>query len=183
MDEVQVRQRWRCDQQGAFWAKFHFCYTYCTVFKIFKQTETFLFLSSCTSRLEWPKDQYFPPCVLTFRDGWEPPALPTPARERKLAQLAESLTSVGIQRQDDQSTRLFQEVRVSLTQIKQHLDVSCFFMFHLAAVSLSVQQGAPQAFSSTDGYDFSNSFKHRQFLDQDTAVAAFKHALSRRVDR
>uniref|UniRef100_A0A3P8UVJ7 EGFR pathway substrate 8a, signaling adaptor n=1 Tax=Cynoglossus semilaevis TaxID=244447 RepID=A0A3P8UVJ7_CYNSE len=105
-------------------------------------------------RLEWPKDQYFPPCVLTFRDGWEPPALPTPARERKLAQLAESLTSVGIQRQDDQSTRLFQEVR-----------------------------GAPQAFSSTDGYDFSNSFKHRQFLDQDTAVAAFKHALSRRVDR
>ncbi|XP_024913607.1 epidermal growth factor receptor kinase substrate 8a isoform X2 [Cynoglossus semilaevis] len=71
-------------------------------------------------RLEWPKDQYFPPCVLTFRDGWEPPALPTPARERKLAQLAESLTSVGIQRQDDQSTRLFQE-------------------------------GAPQAFSSTDG--------------------------------
>uniref|UniRef100_A0A665VDS0 Epidermal growth factor receptor pathway substrate 8a n=1 Tax=Echeneis naucrates TaxID=173247 RepID=A0A665VDS0_ECHNA len=26
-------------------------------------------------RLEWPKDFYFPPCVLTFRDGWEPPVL------------------------------------------------------------------------------------------------------------
>lgn len=26
-------------------------------------------------RLEWPKEHYFPPCVLTFRDGWEPPSL------------------------------------------------------------------------------------------------------------
>uniref|UniRef100_A0A8C4Z5C0 SH3 domain-containing protein n=1 Tax=Gadus morhua TaxID=8049 RepID=A0A8C4Z5C0_GADMO len=29
-------------------------------------------------RLEWPKEQYFPPCPLRFRDGWEPPALPPP---------------------------------------------------------------------------------------------------------
>ncbi|KAK5877172.1 hypothetical protein CesoFtcFv8_026443 [Champsocephalus esox] len=29
------------------------------------------------SRLEWPKEHYFPPFVLTFRDGWEPPLLPT----------------------------------------------------------------------------------------------------------
>ncbi|XP_028307422.1 epidermal growth factor receptor kinase substrate 8a isoform X2 [Gouania willdenowi] len=27
------------------------------------------------SRLEWPKDHYFPPCELKFRDGWEPPSL------------------------------------------------------------------------------------------------------------
>lgn len=27
-----------------------------------------------SSRLEWPKDHYFPPCELKFRDGWEPPA-------------------------------------------------------------------------------------------------------------
>uniref|UniRef100_A0A8C6UZR6 Epidermal growth factor receptor kinase substrate 8-like protein 1 n=1 Tax=Neogobius melanostomus TaxID=47308 RepID=A0A8C6UZR6_9GOBI len=27
-------------------------------------------------RLEWPKDHYFPPCVLKFRDDWEPPAVP-----------------------------------------------------------------------------------------------------------
>ncbi|XP_054625372.1 epidermal growth factor receptor kinase substrate 8a isoform X2 [Dunckerocampus dactyliophorus] len=26
-------------------------------------------------RLEWPKDHYFPPCALTFADGWQPPAL------------------------------------------------------------------------------------------------------------
>uniref|UniRef100_A0A8C5FGB1 Epidermal growth factor receptor kinase substrate 8-like protein 1 n=1 Tax=Gadus morhua TaxID=8049 RepID=A0A8C5FGB1_GADMO len=25
-------------------------------------------------RLEWPKEQYFPPCPLRFRDGWEPPS-------------------------------------------------------------------------------------------------------------
>nr|XP_023671032.1 epidermal growth factor receptor kinase substrate 8-like isoform X1 [Paramormyrops kingsleyae]XP_023671033.1 epidermal growth factor receptor kinase substrate 8-like isoform X1 [Paramormyrops kingsleyae] len=28
------------------------------------------------SRLEWPKDHYFPPYVPRFRDGWEPPSLP-----------------------------------------------------------------------------------------------------------
>ncbi|XP_077400578.1 epidermal growth factor receptor kinase substrate 8a isoform X2 [Vanacampus margaritifer] len=27
-------------------------------------------------RLEWPKDQYFPPCPLVFADGWEPPPSP-----------------------------------------------------------------------------------------------------------
>ncbi|XP_061815672.1 epidermal growth factor receptor kinase substrate 8a isoform X1 [Nerophis lumbriciformis] len=26
-------------------------------------------------RLEWPKDHYFPPCTLSFGDGWQPPAL------------------------------------------------------------------------------------------------------------
>ncbi|XP_075900125.1 epidermal growth factor receptor kinase substrate 8a [Nelusetta ayraudi] len=26
-------------------------------------------------RLEWPREHYFPPCPLRFRDGWEPPAL------------------------------------------------------------------------------------------------------------
>uniref|UniRef100_A0A8D0DB89 Epidermal growth factor receptor kinase substrate 8-like protein 1 n=1 Tax=Sander lucioperca TaxID=283035 RepID=A0A8D0DB89_SANLU len=61
-------------------------------------------------RLEWPKDHYFPPCVLTFRDGWEPPAFPTfpafPSREQELTQLAESLANAEIQRQDEPMTRL-----------------------------------------------------------------------------
>uniref|UniRef100_A0A8C9ZVA4 EGFR pathway substrate 8a, signaling adaptor n=1 Tax=Sander lucioperca TaxID=283035 RepID=A0A8C9ZVA4_SANLU len=52
-------------------------------------------------RLEWPKDHYFPPCVLTFRDGWEPPAFPTfpafPSREQELTQLAESLANSAVQ--------------------------------------------------------------------------------------
>ncbi|XP_060923964.1 epidermal growth factor receptor kinase substrate 8a isoform X2 [Limanda limanda] len=56
-------------------------------------------------RLEWPRDHYFPPCVLTFRDGWEPVASPvvTRSREAELTQLAES------QRQEELTRRLAQE--------------------------------------------------------------------------
>lgn len=62
-------------------------------------------------RLEWPKDHYFPPCVLRFRDGWEPPALPlvAPSREQELTQLAESLANAEIQRNDELKLRLTQE--------------------------------------------------------------------------
>uniref|UniRef100_A0A7N6BNP1 Epidermal growth factor receptor kinase substrate 8-like protein 1 n=1 Tax=Anabas testudineus TaxID=64144 RepID=A0A7N6BNP1_ANATE len=65
-------------------------------------------------RLEWPKDHYFAPCVLKFRDGWEPPALPvvTASREQELTQLAESLTNAEVQRQDELQLRLAQEVRI-----------------------------------------------------------------------
>ncbi|XP_058481251.1 epidermal growth factor receptor kinase substrate 8a isoform X2 [Solea solea] len=107
------------------------------------------------SRLEWPKDHFFPPCPLRFRDGWEPPALPgvTPSRERELTQLAESLVNADVQRQEELATRLAQEV-------------------------------ALQSYPSSDGYVFSDSaHKRTQTLDRDTAVAAFKHAVSRRVDR
>lgn len=64
------------------------------------------------SRLEWPKDQYFPPCVLRFRDGWEPPVFPsvTPSREQELTQLADTLANAEIQRQEELKIRLAQEV-------------------------------------------------------------------------
>ncbi|MFT7799179.1 epidermal growth factor receptor kinase substrate 8-like [Arapaima gigas] len=44
------------------------------------------------SRLEWPKDHYFPPYVPRFRDGWEPPALapvgrPPDPQEQQLDQM------------------------------------------------------------------------------------------------
>ncbi|CAK6982681.1 epidermal growth factor receptor kinase substrate 8a isoform X5 [Scomber scombrus] len=58
-------------------------------------------------RLEWPKDHYFPPCVLRFRDGWEPPALPPATQEPDLSQLAESLANA--QRQEELRMRLAQE--------------------------------------------------------------------------
>ncbi|KAM9334975.1 epidermal growth factor receptor kinase substrate 8a [Symphorus nematophorus] len=105
-------------------------------------------------RLEWPKDNYFPPCVLKFRDGWEPPALPsaTPSREQELTQLAESLANAEIQRQEELQLRLNQE-------------------------------SAVQKFPPADGYAFNSSYKRMHFLDQDAAVAAFKHAVSRRIDR
>ncbi|XP_054862428.1 epidermal growth factor receptor kinase substrate 8a isoform X3 [Amphiprion ocellaris] len=102
-------------------------------------------------RLEWPKDYYFPPSVLKFRDGWEPTLVPGVTREQELAQLAESPSNTDIQRTEDLTMRLGQEV-------------------------------ALQRFPPADGYDFSSS-KRIQILDQDTAVAAFKHAISRRVDR
>ncbi|XP_055009775.1 epidermal growth factor receptor kinase substrate 8a isoform X2 [Boleophthalmus pectinirostris] len=62
-------------------------------------------------RLEWPKDHYFPPCVLKFRDGWEPPAIPMvpPSREQELAHLAESLANADIQRNEELKLRLAQE--------------------------------------------------------------------------
>ncbi|XP_040008463.1 epidermal growth factor receptor kinase substrate 8a isoform X4 [Xiphias gladius] len=106
-------------------------------------------------RLEWPKDHYFPPCAVKFRDGWEPPALPaaTPSREQELTQLAESLADAEIQRREELKIRLAQE-------------------------------SAAQKFPPADGYAFPNSsYSRMQFLDQDTAMAAFQHAASRRVDR
>ncbi|KAJ0012709.1 hypothetical protein NQD34_017043 [Periophthalmus magnuspinnatus] len=62
-------------------------------------------------RLEWPKDHYFPPCVLKFRDGWEPPAVPVvpPSHEQELAHLAESLANAEIQRNEELNLRLAQE--------------------------------------------------------------------------
>ncbi|XP_070848390.1 epidermal growth factor receptor kinase substrate 8a isoform X1 [Chaetodon trifascialis] len=107
-------------------------------------------------RLEWPKDHYFPLCVLRFRDGWEPPALPsvTPSREQELTQLAESLANAEVQRHDELRMRLAQE------------------------------QMAVQTFPPADGYAFSNtSYKRMHILDQEAAMAAFKQAVSRHVDR
>ncbi|XP_074554422.1 epidermal growth factor receptor kinase substrate 8a isoform X2 [Halichoeres trimaculatus] len=104
-------------------------------------------------RLEWPKDHYFPPCVLKFRDGWEPPLLPAAAPSREeLNQLAESIASAEIQRHEELRARLNQETVV-------------------------------QSFPPADGYAFNSSNKRLHILDQDTAVAAFKHAVSRHVDR
>ncbi|XP_074482067.1 epidermal growth factor receptor kinase substrate 8a isoform X2 [Sebastes fasciatus] len=104
-------------------------------------------------RLEWPKDHYFPPCMLMFRDGWEPPAFPAaaPSREQELTQLAESLANAEIHRQEELRTRL---------------------------------ESAVQKFPPADGYAFSNSsYKRMQILDQDSAMAAFKQAVSHHVDR
>ncbi|XP_053364607.1 epidermal growth factor receptor kinase substrate 8a isoform X2 [Clarias gariepinus] len=47
-------------------------------------------------RLEWPKDHYFPPHTLRFRDGWEPPLLVS--REQGLTQLAERLAHADLHR-------------------------------------------------------------------------------------
>ncbi|XP_034019809.1 LOW QUALITY PROTEIN: epidermal growth factor receptor kinase substrate 8a [Thalassophryne amazonica] len=101
-------------------------------------------------RLEWPKDHYFPPCVLRFRDGWEPPGLQlaAPSREPELSQRAESPAHGETQRKEDVQLCLDQERSVG-------------------------------PLPAADGY----AFKRTQVLDQDTAMAAFKQAVSRRIDR
>ncbi|XP_068611260.1 epidermal growth factor receptor kinase substrate 8a [Brachionichthys hirsutus] len=69
-------------------------------------------------RLEWPMDRYFPPCVLRFRDGWEPPAFPPPppeSRERELTQLVERLADGAIRSREEPQVRLAQEVSSCIT--------------------------------------------------------------------
>uniref|UniRef100_A0A3Q2QJ02 EGFR pathway substrate 8a, signaling adaptor n=1 Tax=Fundulus heteroclitus TaxID=8078 RepID=A0A3Q2QJ02_FUNHE len=108
-------------------------------------------------RLEWPKDHYFPPCALRFRDGWEPPAVPavTPAREQELQRLAENLVNADVHRSAD--LRPSQEVsRVQSRRLR---------------------------FPPADGYALtSSSHKRCQVLDQDAAVAAFKHVVKNRFE-
>ncbi|XP_064815054.1 epidermal growth factor receptor kinase substrate 8-like isoform X1 [Oncorhynchus masou masou] len=64
-------------------------------------------------RLEWPKDHYFPPCTLQFRDGWEPPMMPfvPQSREAELNQLTQTLSHSEILRQEEMVHRLSTEVR------------------------------------------------------------------------
>ncbi|XP_014350077.1 epidermal growth factor receptor kinase substrate 8a [Latimeria chalumnae] len=57
------------------------------------------------SRTDWPKDQFIPPYVPRFRDGWEPPLLNfmgTP-REQELNHLAESVAHAREYRQEELS--------------------------------------------------------------------------------
>ncbi|KAF7694212.1 hypothetical protein HF521_007965 [Silurus meridionalis] len=56
-------------------------------------------------RLEWPKDHFFPPHTLRFRDGWEPPLLLS--REQGLTQLAESLVHADLHRLEQSSVQEF----------------------------------------------------------------------------
>ncbi|XP_048863100.1 epidermal growth factor receptor kinase substrate 8-like isoform X2 [Brienomyrus brachyistius] len=59
------------------------------------------------SRLEWPKDHYFPPYVPRFRDGWEPPSLPVVMLGRAQEQeMMEPLPDFEIQQLVDVDRRL-----------------------------------------------------------------------------
>ncbi|XP_028809600.1 epidermal growth factor receptor kinase substrate 8a isoform X3 [Denticeps clupeoides] len=107
-------------------------------------------------RLEWPKDHFFPPYNLHFRDGWEPPVLAFMgnSREQELNQLAETLAHAEIQRQEEAVRRI------------------------------TTEQAHIQDVPSADGYAFSSTaYKRMPLLDKDMAVAAFKQAVSRHVDR
>ncbi|XP_058842365.1 epidermal growth factor receptor kinase substrate 8-like isoform X4 [Acipenser ruthenus] len=106
-------------------------------------------------RSDWPKDHYIPTYVPHFRNGWEPPLLNFMGspREQDLHQLAESVSQAAEHRREEHRR-------------------------------LSLEQPSVQDFPPADGYAFSNTvFKRGPPLDQESAVAAFKQAVSRHVDR
>ncbi|XP_053918557.1 epidermal growth factor receptor kinase substrate 8 isoform X3 [Cuculus canorus] len=63
------------------------------------------------ARADWPKDQFIPPYVPRFRNGWEPPLLNFMGapKEQELNQLAESVANVAEQQRKQEMKRLSSE--------------------------------------------------------------------------
>ncbi|XP_066489475.1 epidermal growth factor receptor kinase substrate 8 isoform X3 [Tiliqua scincoides] len=63
------------------------------------------------ARAEWPKEQFIPPYVPRFRNGWEPPLLNFlgAPKEQELNQLAESVANVAEQQRKQEMKRLSTE--------------------------------------------------------------------------
>ncbi|XP_026779234.3 epidermal growth factor receptor kinase substrate 8a isoform X6 [Pangasianodon hypophthalmus] len=115
-------------------------------------------------RLEWPKDHYFPPHTLRFRDGWEPPLLVS--REQGLTQLAESLAHADLHRPEQQAnvqefpsaegygftTTAYEHMHL----LDTHTAVAAFkqaFSHHVDRNSEAHGRGQPRSFAKSK-YDF-----------------------------
>uniref|UniRef100_A0A8B9D1C5 Epidermal growth factor receptor kinase substrate 8 n=1 Tax=Anser cygnoides TaxID=8845 RepID=A0A8B9D1C5_ANSCY len=108
------------------------------------------------ARADWPKDQFIPPYVPRFRNGWEPPLLNFMGapNEQELNHLAESVANFAEQQRKQEIKRL------------------------------STEPPSVPDYPPSDGYAFSNTvYKRGPLLDQGAAVAAFKQTVSRHVDR
>nr|XP_031299906.1 epidermal growth factor receptor kinase substrate 8 isoform X1 [Camelus dromedarius] len=108
------------------------------------------------ARAEWPKDQFIPPYVPRFRNGWEPPMLNFMGApvEPDLYHLAESGANVAEHHRKQETKRLPPE----------HSSVS--------------------EYPPADGYaPFNNIYGRGPHLDQGEAAVAFKPTPNRHVDR
>ncbi|XP_014432605.2 epidermal growth factor receptor kinase substrate 8 isoform X1 [Pelodiscus sinensis] len=108
------------------------------------------------ARVDWPKDQFIPPYIPRFRNGWEPPLLSFMGapNEQELNQLAESVANVAEQQRKHEMKRM------------------------------SAEHPSVPDYPPSDGYAFSNTaYKRGPLPDQGAAVAAFKQTVSRHVDR
>ncbi|XP_067415247.1 epidermal growth factor receptor kinase substrate 8 [Emydura macquarii macquarii] len=63
------------------------------------------------ARVDWPKDQFIPPYIPRFRNGWEPPLLSFMGapNEQELNQLAESVANVAEQQRKHEMKRMSAE--------------------------------------------------------------------------
>ncbi|KAM8980091.1 epidermal growth factor receptor kinase substrate 8 isoform X1 [Sarcophilus harrisii] len=107
-------------------------------------------------RAEWPKEQFIPPYVPRFRNGWEPPMLNFMGApmDQDLFQLAESVANVAEHQRKQEMKRLSTEH----SNVPEH--------------------------PPPDGYAFNNTaHKRGPLLDQGEAALAFKQPYNHHVDR
>ncbi|XP_074182075.1 epidermal growth factor receptor kinase substrate 8 isoform X2 [Rhinolophus sinicus] len=107
-------------------------------------------------RTEWPKEQFIPPYVPRFRNGWEPPMLNFMGApvEQDLYQLSGSVANVADHQHRHETKRYSPES--------------------------SVLEYVPPP---PDGYAFNNIYTREPHLDQGDAAVAFKPTPNRHVDR
>nr|XP_036878963.1 epidermal growth factor receptor kinase substrate 8 isoform X1 [Manis javanica] len=106
------------------------------------------------ARTEWPKEQFIPPYVPRFRNGWEPPVLNFmgPPVEQEIYQLVESVANAENQRKQEPKR-------------------------------LSTEQSSVSEYPPADGYGFNSIYTRGPPMDPGEAAAPFKPTPDRHVDR
>uniref|UniRef100_A0A8D2DCC2 Epidermal growth factor receptor kinase substrate 8 n=1 Tax=Sciurus vulgaris TaxID=55149 RepID=A0A8D2DCC2_SCIVU len=108
------------------------------------------------ARAEWPKEQFIPPYVPRFRNGWEPPMLNFMGApmEQDMYHLAESVANVAEHQRKQDMKRL------------------------------STEHSSVSEYPPADGYAFNNNVYTRgAHLDHGEAAGAFKPTPNRHADR